>query len=221
MLDHTASLVAIVAGLGVALAVLELVRLIRSFQTGAPPPTDADRTRAYDTVKSIIASAGTSANVDTALLLLDESKASYDRVYAGSTSVEAKATTLLSLVAGASSALGIFSYAQGGSGGLGTSLPGVAAYTSLFIALAALLYILRSKFYRHPVTDAYLFPKILDADNRPGIALWRAQTYRDTALDLRETTRFEPLALFVAYVAIATAAILVLVAAASKPGVPW
>ncbi len=220
MVDRSAPFVATVAGTAVALVVLEMLRLSRSLRTAKPPPSDADRTNVYMTVKNIIESAGATANIETALLLLTESKASYERVSTGSASVEAKATTLLSLVAGASSALGIFSYAQA-AGTRATSLAGLAASAALFIALGALLYVLRSKFYRHPITDEYLFPKILDADNRAGIALWLAQTYRDTAVDLRQTVRFEPLALFIAYVAIAAAAMLVLVGATAKVPFAW
>jgi hypothetical protein len=107
--------VALVVGLGVGTITHQIGKGVRARRAPARPQLTVQDTKlAYDVLRNVIASAGANPNVDTALLLLEAEKESFDRTYSGSDNLEAKATTLLGIVAGASSAFGLFGVAKAG-----------------------------------------------------------------------------------------------------------
>lgn|GEM_PF-2593352 len=218
---HTAAswLFPIIAGLGVGLVAYYAIAFMRTLR--AENPSAPDIKAAYATVQDLMARAGDAPNVNTALFILDESKASFERVYNGSDSVESKANALLSIVAGASSALGIFGLSKSGTAIIASPILD-AALICVILALACLLYVLRSKGYEHPTTEAYISPAMIEKDHRAGLALYIAETYHDSARELEHVTAMEPLAMFIAYISTAVAAALVLlnVATALPGGTP-
>lgn len=82
--------------------------------------------------------------METALLIRDTEKDSFDRTYAGSDTLETKATALLGIAAGATSAVGIFGLGKDGAHPVATP-PLVAAILFLGVAIVSALYMLRAK----------------------------------------------------------------------------
>jgi hypothetical protein len=110
--------------------------------------TSPDLRAVYQEVRDLTDAAGATSNVDTALLVLDEARSGYERAFSGLEGVETKASALLSIVAGASSAIGIFGFGKDGRAIVVTHLIG-AALICIVTALVLLFYILRAKQRRH------------------------------------------------------------------------
>jgi len=224
------ALTALVSGFSIGVIVYQVFaskakRLERSLP--AKPVTDEERIRAYqeleeayNEVRALIDRVPKGPphldgpHFETAAFLLEEAKAGFERVDSGSSNIESKATSLISIVAGASSALGIFGFSKDGKAVVATPTI-LAAFTFAVIALICLLYVLRSKHYKDPAIDKYVSAGMVAEDNRVGIALSLAKAYRESRDVLAQTIRYEPLALFIGYVSIATAAGLVLINAAT------
>ncbi len=217
------ALTAVVSGFSVGVIVYQVFTL-RSKRPDRPMPPETvsnrDREKAYVEVRGLIDRVPKGSphldapHFETAAFLLEEAKAGFERVDSGSNNIESKATSLISIVAGASSALGIFGFTKDGKAVVATPTI-LAAFAFAVIALIALLYVLRSKSYKNPGIDAYVSAGMVAEDNRVGVALSLAKAYRESRDVLGETIRYEPLVLFIGYVAIATAAGLVLINAAT------
>jgi hypothetical protein len=165
-------------------------------------------------VRDLTDAAGKDGNVDTALLVLDEARRAYERAFSGSESVETKASALLSIVAGASSAVGIFGVGKDGRTVVVSHLT-LAAVGSVIVALGLLFYILRAKQLPQPSAVEYVVPAMADRDNRIGISLRLAVTYHDAGPKIARATAHEPAALLAAATLTATAAVLILVNASA------
>ncbi|HEV3088716.1 MAG TPA: hypothetical protein VGX96_16010 [Candidatus Elarobacter sp.] len=167
-----------------------------------------DTRAAYQALRNISDKAGEKASVETAALMLDSEKESFERTYAGSENIEAKATTMLGVVAGASGAFGLFGVAKAGAAVVATPML-FTAFTFVLVSFAALLYMLRAKTMIAPNLHKYLTPATVREDNRIGLSLSLAMRYNEMRDELRREMAAEPHALFVAYASIATAAMLV------------
>lgn len=184
---------------------LNEIRKARRSRVHEPPAFRA----VYDEVCGLTDAAGPSGSVDTALLVLDEARSGYGRAFSGAESVEAKASALLSIVAGASSAVGIFGFGKEGRPIVVTHPVG-AALSCVVLALVLLFYILRAKQLPQPSVSAYMIPAMADRDNRIGIALRLASTYEDAGLKITRATAGEPAALLGAATLTSAAAVLIL-----------
>ncbi len=202
----------IVAGVGAFMTYLALneLRKHRRRQQGVATP---DYAATYEAVRSTTLAAGDAGSVDTAVLVLEEARTAYERAFSGSESVEAKASALLSIVAGGSSVIGVFGFGKEGHAVTVTHIV-IAAVACIIAALALLFYILRAKHLPQPSVAEYVIPAMAREDNRIGIALRLAVTYNDAAYRIAAATAREPAALLAAATLTASAAVLVLVNAA-------
>jgi hypothetical protein len=199
-------------GLGVGYITYQIAEGTRAVQRrrGRRPITEAEGEAAYTQLRSIIARLEESKipSVETATFLLDTEKDSFERIYSGSDNLESKATTLLGIVAGATSAFGVFGIAKAGSTIVATPIV-LTAFGFVIIAIVALLYMLRAKTFDIPDMTLYLTAATVGEDNRVPLALVVAQRYREMREQLRREIEAEPNALFVAYASIAITAMLV------------
>jgi hypothetical protein len=136
-------------------------------------------------------------DVETAALLLEEAKASFDRVYDETSKIESKAAALLTLVAGASSAIGVFGLTRDGH-------PVTASLSVRFaagFAVAALFFVIavhRSKDYDVLAVDEFLDGEFLAADFRAAISLMFARSYVDFREKLSRACRWDSTCLYLA-----------------------
>lgn len=174
-------------------------------------PSEAERKRSYYRVRSATAAIDVlrPGGVETAMFLLGEVKAGYDHKVAESANLESKATTSLGIVAGATSILGVFGTRDGKI--VVTTPLVIAAMMCVLAALVCLLYILRAKWFGSPRLGSYISAAMVREDNRLGLILTVAETYRFLRDEFERTLRSDRHALFIAYAAIATASILLLV----------
>lgn len=177
------------------------------------PVTSAQRQQAYKDTKAMMGLAGAGANADSALFVFNEAKGGFDQSLSFGEKIEGKASTMLTLVGGASGALGVFGMTTEGHAIVTTSIVG-AAVASAAVALVAVLYVLRGKEFRAPNVEEFISGPIADADNRVGIALLLAQSYRTSEVEQKAVIRWDPFALFIAEAAIVLAALLILDAVA-------
>jgi hypothetical protein len=201
---------------------------VRAFRATSANDETADleraRVQAYDAVRAVMDGIPTgyphadAPNLGTAQFVLAEARTGFERTDQGSDNIESKATTLISIVAGATSALGVFGISKEGRAIVATPLI-LLAFLFAALALGALLYVVRSKKFLVPSVAPFISLGIVAEDNRVAIALLLTRAYHESAESLRRAIRYEPLALFIAYVAVATAAGLVLLNAASA--IPW
>jgi hypothetical protein len=216
----------LVVGAGVASITFQIGKALRARRVGMRAELSADDAKAaYQALRDIAHKSGDDSNVETATLVLDSEKASFERTSTGSDNLEAKATTVLGIVAGASSAFGLFGIAKSGNAIVATPLL-FTAFMFILVSFVALLYMLRAKTIITPDLRVYLTPAIAREDNRVGLALSLAARYNEMRHELRREIAAEPHALFVAYSSIATAAMLVVLntiassrAAPPKPAV--
>ncbi|MDP9025900.1 MAG: hypothetical protein M3N13_11070 [Candidatus Eremiobacteraeota bacterium] len=175
-----------------------------------PPITEAEGEAAYAQLRGIIArlDEGKTPSVETASFLLDTEKDSFERTYSGSDNLESKATTLLGIVAGATSAFGVFGLARTGSAVVTTSII-LTAFGFVIVSIVALLYMLRAKTFEIPDMAQYLTAATVGEDNRVALAIMVAQRYHQMREQLRREIEAEPNALFIAYASVARAAALV------------
>ena len=219
-----AALIGIVLGAIYYQATVTVIGFHRAEKARAQIDDTEARESAYDAVRAVILAVPLGdphailPNLETALFILAEAKGVLERADHGSDNIEGKATTLISIVAGASSALGIFGLTKEGRAVVAAPLI-LLAFFFTAIALGCLLYIVRSKRFDSPGVEPFISPAIVSEDNRVGIALLLARDYHLATDSLLRAIRYEPLALFIAYVAIAAAAGLVLLNAAT--GMPW
>jgi hypothetical protein len=172
-------------------------------------PSTPDARAVYQDVRDLTDAAGLYRHVDTALLVLDEARGGYERAFSGSESIEGKASALLSIVAGASSAVGIFGLGKEGRSLVVSHVIG-AALVCVLLALSLLFYILRAKQLPQPSVAKYIVPAMADRDNRIGVALRLAATYEAAGQRITSATAREPAALLAAATLTAAAGILIL-----------
>jgi uncharacterized membrane protein YidH (DUF202 family) len=201
-----------IVGLGSGYIVYQLADGLRAVRRGRerPPITEAEGEAAYAQLRGIIARLDESKtpSVETASFLLDTEKDSFERTYSGSDNLESKATTLLGIVAGATSAVGVFGLARTGSAIVTTPII-LTAFGFVIVSIVALLYMLRAKTFEIPDMAQYLTAATVGEDNRVALAIMVAQRYRQMREQLRREIEAEPNALFIAYASVALAAALV------------
>jgi len=201
-----------IVGLGAGYIVYQLADGIRAVRRGHQRRTisEEERAAAYAELRAIIGRLDESKapSVETATFLLDTEKDSFGRIYAGSDNLESKATTLLGIVAGATSAFGVFGLAKEGPA---VVTPPVifTAFGFIIVSIVALLYMLRAKTFGIPDMAQYLTAATVGEDNRVALSLVVAERYSQMREQLRREIEAEPNALFIAYAAIAVAATLV------------
>jgi uncharacterized membrane protein YidH (DUF202 family) len=202
----------LIVGLGAGYIVYQLADGIRAVRRGRArrPVTEEEGETAYIELRSIVGRLDESKtpSVETATFLLDTEKDSFERTYGGSDNLESKATTLLGIVAGATSAFGVFGLAKAGSALVTTPII-LTAFGFVIVSIVALLYMLRAKTFDIPDMAQYLNAATVGEDNRVALALLVAQRYRHMREQLRREIEAEPNALFIAYASIALAAALV------------
>jgi hypothetical protein len=202
----------LIVGLGAGYIVYQLADGVRAVRRGGErrPVTEEEGEAAYIELRGIVGrlDEGKMPSVETATFLLDTEKDSFERTYGGSDNLESKATTLLGIVAGATSAFGVFGLAKTGSAVVTTPII-LTAFGFVMVSIVALLYMLRAKTFDIPDMAPYLTAATVGEDNRVALALVVAQRYRHMREQLRREIEAEPNALFIAYASIALAAALV------------
>jgi hypothetical protein len=147
--------------------------------------------------------------LETAAFLVDEAKASYKHSATVSANLESKATALLGVIAAASGVLGVFGSRDGKSI---VATPFVAvAMICVLIALTCSLYILRAKRFEYLDLGSFISAGTLREDNRLGLSLVLAETFRTIQIRWRSELRYDSRALFLAYAATGAATIALLV----------
>jgi hypothetical protein len=158
---------------------------------------------------------------EAAEFLLEEAKRDFERVSGSSASHEDKARAVLGIVAGATGALGVFGVSKDGQ----TIIPTPIIVDALIFVLAAfvcLLYVLRVKRYKRPDIGTYFAGAMVREELRVALPLSLMPAYAKMTAELAHRLRHEPRAIFIAYVATASAAVLVLLNVTTNPptGVP-
>lgn len=181
-------------------------------------PSEAERERSYFGVRRATAAVEVlrPGAIETATLLLAEVKVSFEHKVDESANLESKATTSLGIVAGATSVLGVFGTRDGKI--VVTTPTVIAAMMCVVAALVCLLYILRAKRFGSPRLGSYISAAMVREDNRLGLILTVAETYRYLRDEFERALRSDRHALFIAYAAIATASILLLINVANSNG---
>jgi hypothetical protein len=205
------SVSAVAIGLwAIGIRLLMTLGRLRERELADEPPADAVREAMINNATALMALAGPTVNVKTAMFLYEGAKARFERDISQHEKVEAKATTMLTLVGGASGAIGLFGFATGGHTILaGTTV--VLAAIAAAIALIASVYVLRMKGTEAPRFDGFLSSAAIASDLRAGIALSLAQNYQERTDEFARKTRWDGEAMFAAGVAVVVAALLVLI----------
>jgi hypothetical protein len=178
-------------------------------------PSAAERERSYHAIRRTVAAIDVvrPGAIETANFLLDEAKSSFARTVSQSANLESKATTLLGIVAGATGVLGVFG-TRDGRAAIETPLVGIAT-VCILISLVCLFYVLRAKRFESPDISSYVSAAIVREDNRLGLALALAESYRYVRARWARDVRIEGSVLFSAYLATALASIFILANAVS------
>jgi hypothetical protein len=187
------------------------------FASSADIPVETPTLEQREAVEARLAAVDQSDDTQAALFVLEQSKASYDAVVASNITLEAKASSLLTMIAGAAGLLSLF----------GRFKDGVAQASSLFlwvaigaavVALLSCLYILRTKVRPFPSVAAYVLPRIVWDDNSCfQIALELAESYNGDIIFLRRDRRYEGAAYYTAQIFVALAALALLAHFAIPP----
>ncbi len=121
----------LVVGAGMGSIAYQVGNGVRVHRAGARRQLSVDDAKvAYQALRDVADKAGETASVETATLVLESEKESFERTYTGSDNAEAKATTVLGIVAGASSAFGLFGIAKAGSAIVATPMLFTASHSS-------------------------------------------------------------------------------------------
>jgi hypothetical protein len=175
------------------------------------PPSDLEIVAAYEDVRRYAEGLGPvrPGMIESATFLLDEAKGDFERVISSSDSHEEKARAVLAIVAGATSALGIFGVAKDGRI---VALSPIIVDSLIFVLVAfvCLLYVLRAKRYKRTKLDSYFVGGMAEPELRVALRLSLTQGYAKMTSELAHRIRHEPRALFIAYIAVVVAAVLVL-----------
>ena len=199
------------------IAVFVFVSLIRDrrsdadhdFQQSTAAQIEDERRRAYETLSA--AFPDPPDDPATAMFLLEEAKRHYDAIVAGGKAVENKATSVLTVAAGGTSALALFAAPRDGSLFAPSPLTGAALLLTL-LAFFALLYVLRVKSRREPSIQEFLSAPIADDPrNRTAVAMSLAEDFEALSYDLVWDRRRDPLAMLIAYTALSAALFLIVV----------
>ncbi len=141
-------------------------------------PSDTPTLQQREAVEARLAAANQSDDTQAALFVLEQSKASYDAVVASNTVLEAKASSLLTMIAGAAGLFSLFGHFKDGVAQASSSLFLWLAIGAAVAALVSCLYILRTKVRPFPSAAAYVLPKTeWDDNSRFQIALELAESY--------------------------------------------
>jgi len=207
----------VLVGVAVAYAVIEVQKGISAIRRLRSDVSEADLETAFKQLREISARVGEgkTASVETAMFLLETEKSSFERVFAGSDSIEAKATTLLGIATGAVGALGVFGIAKVGSPVTLTPFT-IVAFGFVVVAFVALLYTLRAKRFDMPNMSVYLSVPTVAEDNRVPLALVVAARYGLMRENFSREISAEPGALAIAQASLAVAAMLVILSAVSQ-----
>jgi hypothetical protein len=153
-------------------------------------------------------------DAQSALFLLEQARSRYDRAMDAGDSLEAKASALLSIVAGATGAIGVFGLTSTGKPVVVSPLM-VAAVAAALMGLSTALYLLRPKRFDAPDASNYLSAEIISNDNRARLAITFAARYAEDAAEYLLSLRYDRWLLLWAYASIVAAALFVLADAAS------
>ncbi|HTD33293.1 MAG TPA: hypothetical protein VK665_06515 [Candidatus Elarobacter sp.] len=177
--------------------------------------TSAERERRYREVRRITSGIVPirPGAIETASVLLAETKSSFDRIVAGSANIESKATVFLGIVAGTASALGLFA-AHGDRAQLARPVLPIAM-ALVVIALVSLLCVLRAKWFPSPNLGPYVSAAMVQEDNRIGVSFVLAEYYGEMRARLHAENRRDARFLLTAYTATAIAAFVLLLDAAA------
>jgi hypothetical protein len=204
------ALVTVVAVFAIGAA---LWRASRKAKAPPPPPDAAARSKWGGELQKINvgATTGTPAtSPETAILLLEEARVRYDWNQAGERNVESKATTLLTIVAGAAGALGIFGVTKEGKVASASPLA-LLAIAFAVGALVCLLYVLRAKGVARPDPSAFASGPVVSSDNRARVAVMLVGMYARDSYDNAMRFRYSRPMIFAAYVCVAAAAALTVI----------
>jgi hypothetical protein len=196
--------IAAVCLLGAATVAYERFSIARSADIPAETPSTKDRVA----LEKRLEEKGASEEMEGALFILEQSKASYDAVTTANSTIEAKASTLLTTIAGAAGLLSLFGNFKDGS-----PQPGESAFLWLAIlgaAVAAIccLYVVRTKVRPFPSAAAYVLSStVWNSDSRFQIALELAESYNADIIAIRRDRRFEGPAYYAAQIFISLAAL--------------
>lgn len=159
--------------------------------------------------------------VEAAEFLLDEAKGDFDRVSGSSDSHEEKARAVLGIVAGATGALGVFGVSKDGQTIIPTPII-IDALIFVLVGFVCLLYVLRVKRYKRPDLGTYFAGAMVRESLRVTLPLSLMPAYAKMTAELAHRIRHEPRAIFIAYVATVSAAVLVLLNVTTYPstGIP-
>jgi len=173
-------------------------------------PTPADRVNQYN--KLLAENATTpGAEPKTALMLLEQSKISYERVAADRSSIETRATTLVGLAAAAT---GASAFLTGGKG-IAFSPTIAAAAVLALVSLGCLLFIMRAKFNPQPNPASLVFPNtVWNEEMQFRICLSLAENYSQGLVRLLTDMRKDRVVLFIATGSLVAATSLVVANAA-------
>lgn len=186
-------------------------RLVESALVATPAdPTPQQRREAFVRVSTDPQHGD--GDADTALLLLDEARRRYERTQSSGDALEGKAASLLSIVSGASGAVGIFGLTKPETP-LVTSPLTLDAVGAALAALSCALYLLRPKAFRAPDPSFFISGPVTDRDRRVGLSLELAEGYSKFEREYLYSLRSDRWVLLLGYLFIATAAAFVLVAA--------
>lgn len=180
-------------------------------------PSENEFRRLYDGLAAYAESLGPvrPGMLESALFLLEEARRDFERVSNSSDSHEEKARIVLGVVAGATGALGIFGVAREGRPIVATPTV-LDALVFVAVAFVCLLYVLRVKHYKRPDLAAYFAGAMLDEKLRVALPLSLLEGYGRMTAEFAHSIRHEPRALFVAYVSIVAAAVLIILGAAAS-----
>jgi hypothetical protein len=154
---------------------------------------------------------GASEEMEGALFVLEHSKASYDAVTSANSTFEAKASSLLTTIAGAAGLLSLFGRFKDGSPQSGASPFLWLAIVAAAVTVVCCLYILRTKVRPFPSSAAYVLSStVWNSDSRFQIALELAESYNTDIITIRRDRRFEGPAYYAAQIFVALAAIALL-----------
>jgi len=198
---------AIACALLAAVVTLERFGVARSADIANSTPSVEER----DKVEKDLDTRDASNDVEGALFILEQSKASYDAVVTTNNAIETKASSLLTMIAGAAGLLSLF-------GGFkeGAAQPAVSPFLWLAILAAVFsvlccLYLLRTKNRPFPSAAVYVNTRtVWDNNSRFYISLELAEAYNSDIVFLRRDRRFEAPAYFAAQVFIGLAALALL-----------
>jgi hypothetical protein len=182
----------------------ERFRIANGAEIPRETPSTEERVKLAKDLEALEAS----DEIEGALFILEESKASYQALTAANATIEGKASSLLTTIAGAAGLLSLFGRFKDGSPQAGVSGFLWLAIAAAAVAIVCCLYITRSKIRPFPSVAAYVLSStVWDSDSRFHIALQLAESYNRDIIFIRRDRRFEGPAYYAAQIFLALAAV--------------